>query len=575
MELSVSIKRNRRAFLEAAGFTAATVGSTWSSFARAAEDKKDPDLIVINAKVTTMDTAKPRAEAFAVLGDRFLAVGATTDIKSLAGPRTRVYDAKGMMVTPTFTDTHNHGGGNILLYEVLCGNPYVVEYYPIQTIIDRLKERAAKTPPGYWVHGYYYDDTKSKDGRAITNKDLDKVSTVHPVTVTHRGGHTSYYNSKAMEMAGLTKNTPPRFGGTFDKDARGELNGRVTDSARSIFDGVGKEVTYTPAEKERRSLAGVEFISKKFVEYGLGNVCHNENVLEAMQTARTRGNLLHRVSYEMRGDLLEAMIKTGIKSGFGDEWIKFGTTSEHTMDGSFSERTAAISRPYIGISPPYKGNIKETEADSLSWSERVHRAGIRVNFHANGDVAIAQAMTSFEHMMKVFPVADSRPKITHCTFINDDLVRRMKALDVVPSEFSSYIYYNADKFKYYGTDFMNHAMAYKTFADVGIKASTGSDFGTPGPFAPLMAIQGMVTRKGFNGEVWGANQKVTVDQAIRAASWNGAYATKEEDIKGSIAPGKLADWVVLADDLHSIDPEKIKDVKVVQTVVGGKTVYQA
>jgi predicted amidohydrolase YtcJ len=269
------------------------------------------------------------------------------------------------------------------------------------------------------------------------------------------------------------------------------------------------------------------------------------------------------------------MIKTGIRTDFGDEWIKFGATSEHVVDGSFSERTAAMSRPYLGISPAYKGNVTEKQADTNAWAERVHRAGIRLNCHANGDVAIDQVMTAYELALKAYPVPNSRPKITHCTFINDGLIRRMKAVDLVPSLFSSYAYYNSDKFHFYGEDYMKNAMAYRTFEDAGLHASTGSDFGTPEPFAPLMSMQGMVTRKGFNGEVWGANQKLTVDQAIKASSSNGAYNTREEAIKGTITAGKLADYVVLADDLHTIDPEKIKDVKIVQTVVGGVARYQA
>jgi predicted amidohydrolase YtcJ len=269
------------------------------------------------------------------------------------------------------------------------------------------------------------------------------------------------------------------------------------------------------------------------------------------------------------------MIKNGIRSGFGDDLIRFGATSEHTVDGSFSERTAAMSRPYLGITPPYQGNVTEKQEDTNAWALRVHRAGIRPNVHANGDVAIAQAMTAYEAMLRAEPVANVRPKITHCTFINDDLIRRIKAMDGVPALFSSYAYYNADKFHFYGQDFMSRAMAYKTMADNGIRASTGSDFGTPGPFDPMMSMQGMVTRKGFNGETWGPQQKITVDQAIRASTYNGAYNTKEEDVKGSITPGKYADFVVLSDDLHTIDPEKIIGVKVVQTVVGGKTVYQA
>ncbi len=576
MGVVMSITKSRRQFLESAGFgTAALMGSSWLTAAKAAAENPAPDLVVINAKVTTMDRAVPAAEAFAVRAGRFLAVGSTADIKALAGPKTRTYDAKGMMVVPGFNDTHNHGGGDILLYEVLVGNPYVVEFVTIQSIVDKLKERAAKTPPGTWVTGYYYDDTKVKDNRPLNNKDLDKVSTVHPVVVIHRGGHTSFYNSKAMEMAGLTKNTPVHFGGTFDKDAHGELNGRVTDNARDIFNGVGKRVIYSPAETERRLISGVEFISKKFVEYGLTSVCHDEDVLSAMQVARQRGTLLHRVSYEPDQPLVEAMIKNGIKTDFGDEWIKLGATAEHVVDGSFSERTAAMSRPYLGISPSYKGNVTETQKDTNAWAERTHRAGIRLNCHANGDVAIDQVMTAYELALKAYPVANSRPKITHCTFINDGLIRRMKAVDLVPSLFSSYAYYNSDKFHFYGEDYMKNAMAYRTFEDAGLHASTGSDFGTPGPFAPLMSMQGMVTRKGFNGEIWGANQKLTVDQAIKASSTNGAYNTREENIKGSITAGKLADYVVLADDLHKIDPEKIKDVKIVQTVVGGITRYQA
>src|SRR5215469_10099305 len=572
----MTIMHNRRRFLESIGFGgAALTGFSWLDAARAIAENPTPDSVVINAKVATMDPAAPRAEAFAVRSGRFFAVGGSADMKALAGPKTRTFDAKGMMIVPGFNDTHNHGGGDILLYEVLVGNPYVVEFVTIQSIIDKLKARAQKTPPGYWVTGYYYDDTKVKEGRPLTNKDLDKVSTDHPVVVIHRGGHTSFYNTKAMAMAGLTSTTPARFGGTFDKNSEGELNGRVTDNARDIFNGVGKYVTFSPAETERRAISGVEFMSKKFVEYGLTSVCHDEDVLSAMQIARGRGNLLHRVSYEPDGPLLEAMIKTGIRTDFGDEWLKFGATSEHTVDGSFSERTAAISRPYLGITPPYKGNVTERQKDTNAWAERTHRAGIRLNCHANGDVAIDQVLTAYEQALTAYPVANSRPKITHCTFVNPDLIARIKAMDGVPSLFSSYAYYNSDKFHFYGEDFMKYAMAYKSFEDAGVHASTGSDFGTPGPFAPLMSMQGMITRKGFNGETWGAMQKLTVDEAIRAASYNGAYNTREENIKGSITAGKLADYVVLADDLHAVDPEKIKDVMVVQTVVGGITRYQA
>jgi predicted amidohydrolase YtcJ len=173
---------------------------------------------------------------------------------------------------------------------------------------------------------------------------------------------------------------------------------------------------------------------------------------------------------------------------------------------------------------------------------------------------------------KAFPVADARPKITHCTLINDDLVRRMKALDAVPAMFTTYAYYNTDKFPFYGEELMRRSMAFRTMLDAGIHAAAGSDF-SPGPFAPLMGIQGMVTRKGWDGTTWGLNQRVSVDEAIRINSLNGAYASKEESIKGSITAGKLADFVILEKDPNDVDPNTIKDIKIARTVTGGKTMY--
>ena len=420
----------------------------------------------------------------------------------------------------------------------------------------------------------YFDDTKVKDNRLLNVHDLDKVSKDHPVVVRHRGGHTSFYNSNALALADINKTTPDPPGGTYDRDANGDLNGRVTDLARAPFGRVGKRPTYTAEQAQQRSRDGLAFISKQFVRYGVTSVHHEGGDLATLQQVRSRGDLMHRVSYEANGSVLEAMISGGIQSGFGDEWIRFGATSEHTVDGSFSERTMALSTPYPGVTPPYKGNVTETQADLNSWVERVHRAGIQVNCHANGDVAIDMVLTAVERAQKLFPRADARPKITHCTQINDDLVRRIKETGAVPAAFTTYAYYNTDKFKYYGEEMMKYFMAYRSFLDAGIVAAAGSDF-SPGPFDPRMAIQGMVTRTGWDGQTWGANQRISVEEALRVNTINGAYNSHEEAIKGSITPAKLADFVVLSDDLFTVDKEKIKDLEVVRTVVGGNTVYKA
>jgi predicted amidohydrolase YtcJ len=533
-----------------------------------------PDLVVVNARVYTVDDRLPKAQAFAVKGGRFFAVGADDEIRGLIGRSTQVYDAKGMTITPGFIDCHNHAPGNELLYEVLVGNPYEVEFVTIDSIVEKLKARAAVTPPDTWVEGFFFDDTKVKDGRQLDVHDLDRVSTTQPVMVIHRGGHTSFYNSYALRLAGLTRATPDPVGGTYDKFPDGELNGRVTDRARSVFANVGERVTYSPLEQARRDREGMAHISKMFVRYGLTGVCHEGGSLHALEAIRADGRLLHRCSYEAYGDVLEAMIRTGMTTGLGDEWIRLGATAEHTADGSFSERTMALSTSYPGSRTGYRGNVTETQEDLDAWAERVHRAGIQLNCHANGDVAIDHVLTAYERAQAAFPVKDARFKITHCSLVTAPLLARIKALGVTPALFSTYSYYNADKFHFYGEAMMEHMMPYRSMIDAGVPVCAGSDF-DPGPFSPMMAIQGMVTRTGWNGETWGANQKITVDEAIRVHTLNGAFDTREETLKGSITPGKLADFVVLADDPHTVDPSRIKDIQIVRTVVGGAVSYQA
>jgi len=560
---------SRRGLLAGAGGTALA----WPL--RAAPDPRGADLVVRNARVNTVEPLMiPAAEAFAVRDGRFIAVGSNQDVSGLVRKGTEVIDARGMTIVPGFIDCHLHPDGETLLYEVLVGNPYDVEFVTIASIIDKLKARAAQTPPGQWVEGFFYDDTKVKDGRLITRADLDRVSTDHPVAVYHRGGHTSFYNSKAFELAGVTKDTPQPFGGTFDRDPSGDLNGRVTDKAQEVLWEAGTRQKFSDSEKFARAKAGLAHLSKQFARFGLTTVHHEGGDFSALMEVRQDGNLLHRVSYEPDEPMIQAMIANGWRTGFGDEWIRLGATSEHMVDGSFSERTMSIRAGYPGRSPPYHGNVTETQEHLDGWVERVWRAGIQPNCHTNGDVAIDMYLTSLERAQRLFPRRDVRPKFTHATLADAPLIARMKALDALPTPFTSYAYYNPDKFKYYGEALMRHMMPYRDYLDAGIKVAAGCDF-SPGPFSPLLGIQGMVTRTGWNGETWGANQRISIAEALLVYTWNGAYNSHEENAKGSIAPGKLADFVILADDPHRVDPGKIKDIAIVRTVAGGRTTYLA
>jgi predicted amidohydrolase YtcJ len=346
---NVADHRHSRGFLSRSGAAVAgVVSGPWLGSAAAA-DVPEADLVVFNAKVYTVDSRVAKAEAFAVKGGRFVAVGSNAESRGLIGKATQTFDARQMTIVPGFIDCHNHAPGTTLLYDVVVGNPYVVEFVTISSIVDKLRAKARETPPGTWVEGYFFDDTKVKDNRQLNVHDLDQVSKDHPVAVHHRGGHTSYYNSKALDLADINKNTANPPGGTFDRDANGELNGRVTDRAMNAFSKVGKRPVFTEEQRFQRDRDGLAYISKQFVRYGVTSVHHEGGNLAALQQVRARGELLHRVSYEASGKVLEAMIDGGIMTGFGDEWIRLGATSEHTVDGSFSERTMALSTPYPGV----------------------------------------------------------------------------------------------------------------------------------------------------------------------------------------------------------------------------------
>ena len=301
MSKKVRVRYSRRGFTGLAGAAVAgLVGDPWPSAAEAAEGQ-DADLVVFNAKVYTVDSRAPKAEAFAVKGGRFAAVGSSAEIKAFIGKGTQTFDAKQMTIVPGFIDCHNHAPGNVLLYEVLVGNPYVVEFV---TIAQHHRKAARQSRPDAAGHlggrlflRRHQGERQSPDQRS---RPRPGVARTIPVVVHHRGGHTSFYNSKALEMAGINKNTPNPPGGTFDRDANGELNGRVTDRARSRASiRSASAPSFTEEQKLQRDRDGLAYISKQFVRYGVTSVHHEGGDLVALQQVRARGDLLHRG--ELRG----------------------------------------------------------------------------------------------------------------------------------------------------------------------------------------------------------------------------------------------------------------------------------
>jgi len=390
----------------------------------------------------------------------------------------------------------------------------------------------------------------------------------HPVMVNHRGGHTSVVNSMALRLAGISKETPDPSGGRFEREG-GELTGMVAENGQRPFQ---RLIPNTSTREERRE--GVALISQKMAAAGLTSV-HQTGTsgthFTAYQDALLAGDLRFRMTAMANGASYRGLRQAGIRTGMGNEWLRIGSV-KYYVDGSASERTMRMSTAYEGR-PDDFGILVTNQEELDEFVEDAHRAGWQIAIHANGDVAIDMVLQSYEKAMEAMPRPDPRHRIEHCTLVNPSLLARIKAIGAIPAPFYTYVHYHGEKWVSYGDERLEWMFAHKSFLDYGIRVAPASDH-APGPFEPLMALQSMVTRKDFSGRVWGPSQKITLDQALRVCTVNGAYASFEEDEKGAITPGKLADFVVLGADPHQTDPDALKEIPVARTVVGGRTVFE-
>ena len=560
-------KFSRRKFIGSSTALAAGLGlPTQSVLAAAApiSSQVTPDYVVINAKVFTIDEDQPQAEAFAVKGDRFTAVGSSSDIRNLASSRTETIDAEGMTVVPGFIDAHSHPS-SAGVNELVQVN---ADLRSITEIKEVLRQRAAITQEGQWVRAFKYDDTKLTEGRPINRFDIDEVVPNHPAVVGHRGGHTGVYNSMALALAGVTSETPDPPGGRFYRDSNGVLTGLAAERARYVFNSL---IPSDSTREQRRD--GVKLITELMTKAGLTSVHQtgaSRNDMIAYQDARADGGMRFRMYLFPRVQLFEDLVNAGIRSGFGDEVLRIGAV-KFSADGSASERTMRMSTPFEGRPDDY-GILTMSQEEIHEAVENAHRNDFQIGIHANGDVTIEMVLNAYERVQRLWPRNDPRHRIEHCSLVNPALLQRIKDLGVIPAPFYTYVHYHGNKWVEYGEEKMRWMFAHKSFLDYNIPVAPASDY-TPGPFEPMMALQSMVTRKDFDGRVWGPNQRITIDQAMRICTLNGAYASFEENIKGSISAGKLADFVILADDPHDVDPDNIKNIEIVRTVVGGTTMY--
>ncbi|MCI0824101.1 MAG: amidohydrolase [Chloroflexi bacterium] len=525
------------------------------------------DLVIRNANIITIDPRQPRAQSVAVRDGKFVAVGDNDSVNDLVGQGTQVLDLEGKTVLPGLIDAHIHvlSSGIRHVMSADCALP------TIAAIQDAMREQVRIASPGDWVQGFKFDDTKTSENRFLNRQDLDQVSTQQPIMVSHRAGHVFYLNSKALEVAGFTRDTPDPVGGRFGRDpVSGELDGVVYERAIEPV-----KYNHLPPVTPEVRRQGLRRICGMLTRVGLTSV-HDARVTNdefmTYQEGRESGDLTLRTYMLISKDHFPALRDAGLKTGFGDHRLRLGGI-KLVADGAIASRTAYLSQPYIGSEddhgilaiPP-----EELEPEVMD----IHRAGFQVCIHANGDLTIDMVLSAYEKAQAAYPRPDPRHRIEHCTLVNTDLLNRMRALGSVATPFCTYVYYHGEKMQFYGEERLRWMFAQRSFMDHGVVSTGATDY-PPGPFEPLMGIQSCVTRTDSTGKVWGENQKITVEEALKIYTLNGAYASFEEDIKGSIERGKLADLVVLGADPTQVDPLTIKDIQVERTIVGGTTVYEA
>jgi len=525
------------------------------------------DLAVLNANVITVDDANPRAEAVAILGGRFVAAGTTADVKPWIGSGTAVIDAAGRTLVPGFNDAHVHTGP---LHpetpdKAALGPEHV---RTIDELIAALRAKAETTPNGQWICGGDYQDTKL--GRHVTRWDLDKASAEHPILVEHSSLHMWVVNSRALKTANVTKDTPDPPGGGFGRADDGEPNGLCCEPpARYAITGAGPPFT-EPIPAQR--LDALRRCFERFLSNGITSIGDADVTPARIRLYRDAADERPpvRVNMMVRDYCLPRLAELGLRPGFGDPRLRLGPIKVF-HGNSLSGRTCWLYEPYAspaeycGIPP-----ARSQEAlDELIFD--IHRAGLQAAVHANGDREIDMVLDAVERALERAPRPDHRHRIEHCSVVNRRILGRIKRLGIV-LVLHSYIYEHGDKMEAYGEARWNMMHPNASALELGIPVAGHSDY--PASAAdPLLRIQSLVTRTTAEGRTYGPDQRISAGQAIRVFTLGGAYASFEENIKGTISAGKLADCVILSGDPTQVPPGAIKDVHVETTILDGKVVY--
>lgn len=548
------------------------------AFATAASGQSPPpDRILVNGAVVTMAREGDTAEAIAIRDGKIAAVGTTNEVRALAGPNTSVVDLGGKTVLPGFYAAHDHfpSAGRVALYEVDLNSPPMGSMRTIDDIVSALKAKAERTPPGKWVVGRGYDDTLIKQQRHPTRHDLDRASTEHPIWIVHTSGHLGVANSRALALAEITSETSQPDGGLIRKDsATGEPTGIIEERTALV----GRLV---PGYSQEQRLESIRFCDHQYLAKGVTTTAiagGAGNVVPDLLEARRRGWVHLRAN---------AMLSSGSGEPAPFEQVarrsqmpEFVRTSGVKMfhDGSLQGFTGFLSRPYA-TQPEgkrdYSGYPSRSREKLVEMVKNYHRAGYQIAIHANGDAAIDDVLFAFRAAQAELPRPDARHRIEHCQTPREDQLDRIKELGITPSFFVGHVYYWGDRHQaiFLGPERAARISPLASALARGVRFTIHND--TPvTPVDPLLLVWCSVNRMMKDGTILGPEQRISPYAALRAVTIDAAWQNFEEETKGSLEVGKLADLVVLAENPLTSDPARLKDIEILETIVGGQTCFK-
>ena len=530
------------------------------------------DLVIINAAVHTMDPERPTAGAVAILGNRIAAIGSTPEIRALAGPGTRIVDAAGKLVLPGFNDSHVH----FLMGGFSLANVDLRDATSPEELARRLGQYARKLPKGRWILGGEWDHENWPGAPLPTKEMINAATPDHPVFVNRLDGHMALANSLALKLAGVTKDTQDPEGGVIVRDPKtGEPTGILKDGAESLVERVAPDKSFeekhvaAKVATEHAAQMGVTSVTDMSAD---GDVGLYQYMLE-------RGELKTRI-YAIRSIVSwEPLARTGVRAAFGSDRLRIGGLKGFA-DGSLGSTTAFFFEPY-NDAPGTRGLLFDQmlpEGSMLKRVEGADEAGLQVMIHAIGDEANLRILDIYQQVAEKNAPRDRRFRIEHAQHLRASEIPRFGKQKVIAS---MQPYHAADDGRWcekrIGPERSKGTYAFRSLLDSGAVLAFGSDW-TVAPLNPLVGLKTAVTRQTLDGKHpngWVPEQKLTLDEAIRAFTVGSAYAEFAEKVKGTITPGKLADLVMLDRDLYQINPADIDKARVLLTVMDGQVVWEA